>query len=428
MIELDEAEWAARRMRYAQLKAAVPDLDQQMEDVARVRAEGTPEFQEILETFIRSGDAAELRFAMDSWSRRHRTFGFGGANGQMLLNQLVNDDVEGFVANRLRRLIQLPDGDHTAAGAFEELVEHITVLREGGSRAAIGSVPAFLSWWWWMQSDEAWPVAFSSATSRLAELGFVDPEAPQWERYLAFRAHVQQFGTWREVERVLREVSPSDVGLDPSAVTRCGDIARRGVRPGEPDYDVNRAAVGVMRAMAKELGGRLAPIVSEILEVPVTHTVPAEYWNGDTKRIREDIWISWRPQREAPQPFLQLVIDADGVKLGLYPSFQQTGGKGYPAHVREVLEGADGVAHLQWIPWGTTYSDPASERMYSLFGTTLDVEDLLAAEGLEQALRMAVESLEPAFQALWDQAEPQAPPPLHPGADFGLPDLRTAFV
>ena len=88
MIELDEAEWAARRMRYAQLKAAVPDLDQQMEDVARVRAEGTPEFQEILETFIRSGDAAELRFAMDSWSKRHRTFGFGGANGQMLLNQL----------------------------------------------------------------------------------------------------------------------------------------------------------------------------------------------------------------------------------------------------------------------------------------------------------------------------------------------------
>ena len=427
MIELDEAEWAARRLRYQQMRSTMTDLDEQMATVADRRAEGMPEFREILDTFIRSGDAAELRFGMDSWSKRHRTFGFGGTNGQMLLNQLVNDDRDSFASSRLRQLIQRPDDDTGAEAAFEELVDHITVLREGGSGAAVGRVPAFLSWWWWMQDHETWPVAFSSAASILAQLGFLDPGAEPWERYAAFRAHVRQFGPWREVERVLREVNTPDLGIDPSAVTRCADVANRGAHPGEPGYEVNRAAVSVLRAMAKELGGRLGPTATDVLGVAVKPTTPSEFWNGDIKRVREDIWISWRPQGEAPQPFLQLVIDAEGMKLGLFPSFQQEGGKGYPDRVRDALD-AVGLEHLRWVPWGATYGDPSSGRMYSLFGTTLELEDLLTAEGLQRTFSETVSSLLPAFEAVWARTSPVSTPPPEPATDPRRQDLRVAFI
>jgi hypothetical protein len=67
----------------------------------------------IRDRFLSTGDVDALREEMDAWSREHQTFAFAAMNGQMLLNQHVNDSGPQHLGGILRQLITVPADDES---------------------------------------------------------------------------------------------------------------------------------------------------------------------------------------------------------------------------------------------------------------------------------------------------------------------------
>lgn len=426
MIDFDEQEWAFRQRRYEQLRDSIDDLDDLRAVTRTAREEGRPELDAALETFRETQNARTLREFLDTWSRGNRHYGFAGPNGAMFLNQLVNDSDPEEIDALLTAVVPPPEDEAEARSKFEQLIDHVERLRTQGSAAAVGRVGGLLSWFWWVQDADQWPMQFSSGMKLLDTLGFlVDATEGPWSRYADYRRHVHRFGPFAEAERVFVEHADGNLGVDPSAGERCARVPKLAHRQTEDDgtYDLNRASVGVLRAMAKHISKRLAPAVGDILGVQVGSDVPTEYWDAQAKRLREDIWASWRPTREGAQPFLQLLVAADGVKIGLFASHQQTGGKGYPKRVAELLEGHEPEGY-EWIPWGTSSG-------YTLLGRQFDIADLVDPGDLDQAVQATAQDLKPCFERLWREDSPELPSPAdHPDPDDAgaLPALRQEFI
>lgn len=436
MIELDEQEWDFRVRRYAQLRDLTADLVEERTEEARIaRAEGRPELDSALQSFRQSNDARVLREALDGWSRSNRYYGFAGPNGAMFLNQLVNDSDPAQIDSLLADMITPPVDEDDAHQKFERLTSHVETLRASGSAAAVGRVGGLLSWFWWVQDPDRWPMQFASGTKLLDTLGFlVDPSEGPWARYADYRRHLQRFGPFPEVERVFYSAAESgELGMDPTAADRCARVSQLAHREAEDDgtYELNRASVGVLRAMAKHIGKRLEPLVGETLGVPVKAHIPTEYWDGDSKRLREDIWVSWRPIREGVQPFLQLLVAADGARIGLHASYQQQGGKGFSKRVADLLAGQE-PDHYGWIPWGIPETSKSADYFpgYTLLGRRFQVSELADPDALDAAVQQTAQDLKPSFERIWQVEAPSSPPETTTGPtdDAKLAPLRQEFL
>lgn len=428
MIDFSSQEWAFRRARYEQLRAAVVGLDEKIVEVDAERQAGRDELDGILAAFADAGDPVVLKKDLDVWSRAHRSYGFAAMNGAMFLNQLVNDSDPDVIGPLLEELLPAPVDDAEAARRFSLLTAHVEGLRDEGSAAAVGRVGALLSWFWWIDDPEQWPAMFTTGAKALNALGFLTTSTDQWERYADFRRHVVAFGSYTEVEQAFGIPDISALGLDPSASQRCASISTMALEPDEDDgsYAANLASVRVLNAMVEVIGPSLEDVVAEILGVSVGAHQPTEFWHPGKKRLRQDIWVSWRPQIDGLQPFVMLLVDADGVKIGLYASYQQTGGKGFLQRTKDLLEGREPEG-LEWLPWGP---EPTA---YHLLGRRYDIDALTDRAAVVDALTSVVAALQPCVELIWEAegSRPGAstPEPVNPvEADSKLLSLREEFL
>src|SRR5262245_9129902 len=90
---VNEFERGARRGKVEQA-AAIQQTDTEwtrgLEKRLADRADERPAALEILHRYFTDRDPASLREALQSWSQNSGYVAFGGVNGQMFLNQLVN--------------------------------------------------------------------------------------------------------------------------------------------------------------------------------------------------------------------------------------------------------------------------------------------------------------------------------------------------
>ena len=155
MVELDEVEWSFRIRRYEQLKEAFADeVAEAMVSAQFERESARPELDGIIGAFKESLDLQAFRAGMDQWSRGKPRYGFGGANGQMFLNQLIGDSEPEQITPVLVGALTPPGNEQAAAGQIEALVALVEQLRQGGSAAAVGRVAYLLSWFWWLEAPD----------------------------------------------------------------------------------------------------------------------------------------------------------------------------------------------------------------------------------------------------------------------------------
>lgn len=151
-----------------------------VEERERLRAEALGRLTPILERFMAGRiDALKLRHEVDSESKQHNLWGFGGLSGQMFFNMLCNNTkTEPNLSRALRNAISAP-ADRPAAvdriAQFVTFVEeenrHVDVPRK---RASPGYAPFFLSFFWNLQRYGELPIYYPSAVSALDSMGIDD--------------------------------------------------------------------------------------------------------------------------------------------------------------------------------------------------------------------------------------------------------------
>lgn len=139
LVVLDEFEREARRRRYGQLRelmAADTEWERNEQATAADRAAGRGDADAAIQRFLLDQDIAQLRATLDGWSRQHRTFGFAGPNGAMVLNQLADGALAPESAALLAELTRVPADPADAEARIDRFIEHARYRREQGQPLA----------------------------------------------------------------------------------------------------------------------------------------------------------------------------------------------------------------------------------------------------------------------------------------------------
>lgn len=409
---MPDQEWEIefRRRRFAQIRAAYeqsPDRIDQAQ-VERHRASERPKVTAFLDAFKENGDLAELRHSLDSWSKTTGTrFGFKGPNGQMYLNQLVNDGEAMGAAVRLAQWFLPPVSEQEAERSIGELADFTADLRKQGSAAAVRRAPFLLSWMWWIQEPARWAPIWPSLENSLISLGFLEsgyPPDQQGRRYLDYLHACRELGADQLTEHVLSWYweNSSAVGLDPTACERCAMAVELPREPGsdDPGYEQNLRSIGVVLADLKRIGPALSEDVSAALGRPVRSGTPGPFWNPEARRIRGDGWVRWQPDvADLPTANLLLIVEPDRIFAALNPYVAQNG-PGFTARaaetVRKMLPAGIGEASWSYAPASEGPISPG----YVLFGRDIDLQAAVNIDSLRASVVEIAATLRPAFEAI----------------------------
>jgi 5-methylcytosine-specific restriction protein B len=387
-------------------------------------------------------DLTGFRDGIGSWARGKPIFGFSGPAGAMFLNQLVSDGADRGSELLLRRLLAPPSDVGAATVAIDELASFTEDLRAAGSAAQVGRVPFFLSWFWSLQDTE-WRPMWPSADNALQKLGWADTSSDsQGRRFADYDLTLRNLS--QEVlvnEEVLSWLGTDDfpVGFDTTLLTRCAralELPR--VKPTENaakaerhGYEENLRNIRSALSEMTRLGKHFAAAVAEELGWPVTISVPSEFWVPSERRLRADVWLSWRLQLTGPMVGVRIHCGRDGVHFVMNPESNRNP-KGYAAQALEVVKQSlpegwelfkSGVGDDtdRLLPW------PGEDRNVAFnAGCRVEVGDIASADGLEQAVRRFAREARPVVSAL---LEPPPPPPTPPeGGDLDLGELARRFL
>ncbi len=330
----DEFEMKARRGKIAQILEAQSHDATRMAHIAQVKAQCTAQDvsgTELLRRFQETLDVAWLKDELGLWGRQPGYQSYGGVNGQMFLNQLVNYSPDHEVLGRLlARCLAVPASPAAAAKAINDLAEHTAVVKRGAHPAPRRAI-FFLSFFWAVQRHEEWPCFWTSAEKMLNRLGWLEYSEDLGQLYLNFRDVVLSVGEPDDVEHVLHYLEDEKfLGLDPSIVDRCNQnlqLADARVDGAYPDATGGQAAANA-RAIVGELGmlgEALAEQVGAALGRSVKTETPALQWGQGC--YRGDGWVRWGITDEGGSPAASVRVWAttDGVFVGLHPGFYRNG-------------------------------------------------------------------------------------------------------
>ena len=373
---IEEVELEFRRRRFAQIQEAMQEDSPYVEgrrDAQVHRRERETEVVGVLARLARDENVDAFRTEIDSWSRRPGYDSFSGF-GQMFLNQLVKlspDSSE--LAALLVDVLAAPTDDGEARRKLAAMIAHVETIKEGAQPAPKRSLYV-LSLFWSLSEPEQWPCMWSSAEDALLKLGWLSQAGvgstglPSY--YLAFRDSTTVLGSWADVGDVLQWFRDhSWVGLDVSLADR---LARAAAFSAEFSDDYPEDLVGVVvanvqairsdfvllgRSGEKRIGeatGRKLPSL-----VPQIQTRPGHY--------RDNCWVRWQIEDSswASKPGIQMVADANGIVVGMYPGQRE---RGWSAVMRPELE-AMALDGLEFLPIGGatgSSTDIATDKEYLL--------------------------------------------------------------
>ncbi|HSH60123.1 MAG TPA: AAA family ATPase [Acidimicrobiales bacterium] len=332
---VDDREVRWRRRKFAQIAAAHgADMERAAElvTVDADRAARIPEAHEILNRLYADGDVQAFQAALDRWSRRPGFSSFGGVNGQMFLNQLVNytEDLEE-LARLLSQVLRPPvDGDEARRKMVKTLAFVDQVRR--GAHPAPKRVPYVLSFFWSLQDHDRWPCIWTSAEKMLTQLGWLVAPPGLDDLYLQFRDTVLSLGAPNEVEHALSWMENHRfTGLDPALVERCAygvelNLQRRADElSASVDYEGfaeanSRAVLGDLALLGFDREAEMANAVGRSVKV----VRPPLKWNEGVAPYRSDGWIDWR-MTGGSAPSVRVWATSEGVAVGLDPGWYREG-------------------------------------------------------------------------------------------------------
>jgi 5-methylcytosine-specific restriction protein B len=330
-----EQEIRRRQRKFGQITAAESDDADRRAELERVtadRAARIPEALEILDQLDANGDVEVFRAQLDRWSRRPGYPAFGGVNGQMFVNQLVNysdDHVE--LARLLSRVLRPPADVAQAREKIGQVLAFVDQVRRG-AHPAPKRVPYVLSFFWALQDHPSWPCMWTSAEKMLMQLGWlVAPDALD-DLYVEFREAVLSLGESDEVEHALSWLETHRfTGLDPSLVERCRyAVNLKAERPADgsyPSVSYQRHAESNSRAILGDLwllGGHQEEAVANAVGRSVKVVRPPLKWKEGPAPFRTDGWIDWR-MTAGSGPSIRVWATCEGVAVGLDPGWVREG-------------------------------------------------------------------------------------------------------
>jgi 5-methylcytosine-specific restriction protein B len=442
-LSLSETEWDLRARRYQQLRSQVSEgLDDAIEEVRAERAATRSVVDDILDRFAATRSGEDLKSELDSWGKTTRRWGFSGPNGQMFLNQLINDSDPTTITDLLTRCFVPPTDPDDAVSKFEALDSHVEFLRNSGSSAQRGRVASFLTWFWWLQQPDDWPVLWASAWTALARLGFITSRS-HWSVYFGYRAHVQRFGPLSEVEQVLGRVeNTGSFGLDITTFERL-EFVGANYKRAETDtanFEQAQAHLELIREMSKPLGTAVRDELQGVFGTKVKLGRPSIWWNSKANHLRRNLYVSWTPDTELPSPSLLLVADGEQVQVGLQSSSLRSGHKGLLRRTFDLLEheAPDGT---EWTMMAGSVNDPDRPLKeipaWALLGRSFAINDFATHEQAAEHILGTAQALMPAFEKVWANeaklATPADPadPPVQPATsadDQSVNSLKQQFL
>jgi 5-methylcytosine-specific restriction protein B len=433
-----EIDLQLRRRRFAQLERAweADPARRSVEQLWEQRTALSVDARQLVEAFI-AGDRTveELRDGIGAWSRGKPTFGFAGAAGSMFLNQLVKDGGAHGVGPLLRELLPPPTALADAVGRTDRLAAFVDELRAEGSAARAARSPYFLTWMWSLQDPVAWRPQWPSAEQSLLALAFLPATTEtQGQRLAAYRAMLERLGDDPlVVEEVLSWWDPltTSIGFDTTLPERCAlamQLPRdpSDERAGDDHHErwqANETNVRIGLTHLQHVAKRLAGALADVLGAPVASAVPSAFWVPASRRLRGDLWASWRPRVDGPAPAIRLHVARNGVFLVLNPEVNRNP-KGYLQASFERLRELD-LGDLRFFattsfegPDGGAFEPTTTEDRgngYNL-GLELDLAELATADGLTRVISDGARRLAPIVRELLNA-------PLAPSSSGGALDL-----
>lgn len=436
-LRLSDEELALRRERMAGFLVAWRD-DPRHREIGQVMDERrtlSPPALELLGRFLNAdADNSVFREGIDSWARGKPVFGFGGPAGSMFLNQLVYDGTDVGSEPLLRRLLRPPADVAEAVARIDELASFVQELRASGSAAAVGRCPFFLTWFWSLQEPE-WRPMWPSADSALQKLAWTEasPET-QGQRFEEYDSHLRGLlDDVLQTEEVLSWLGTNDlpVGFDTTLPKRCArahvlprDMPGEGAaRDDVVGYRENLQNIRSGLAEMNRLGKRLAGLVAEELGHPVTASVPTEYWVPRVRRLRKDLWLSWRPQLDLPILGLRIQCTRDGVYFLINPEVNRNP-KGFST---QALKLVTETMPREWMDFRPGIGEDldrllpqqANNRKTNFnVGYQAAIDRISSIADLEQAVRQFAKEAKPIIQRFVDGGVVTSPEKAEPKGDL----------
>lgn len=331
-VAITEQERQWRRRKFAAVVAGQAADQPRMARLATVdaaRAERRGELLAILDQFVAGGDPEAFRATVDRWSRQPGYDAFGGFNGQMFLNQVINAGDPEAAAVVLRQVLPVPAGEEAARGAVDRLVAYVESVKKGANPAP-ARVPFLLSFFWGVVDHVHWPIAWTSGPTILRRTGWLPSSGTHADTYLDYRSIVVDLGDPAAVEHALFwwERNPW-VGLDPGLLERVRRLVAIDGRREEGVYatpDEEAEAATCVRAVVGDLsllGGFVEERILRAFDRSVRPNVaPLAIAPG---RYRIDGWVQWTAKGISAKPSLLVWATEHGVVAGLNPGFARTG-------------------------------------------------------------------------------------------------------
>lgn len=444
-----ETELEFRQRRYRQLRneweaAGGPAV---LNDTDLERNTQRPAVAAMVGDFLEGrSDSATLRAGIDSWSRIHKVFGFGGPAGAMVLNQLVKDSDTLRVDEVLRFALQVPSGPDDAIAKVNLIADLIAEVRTRGSGAAIGRAAYFTSWFWWIQDPALEPI-FPTAANNLVAMGWLDPNpASEGLRLHTYRQLLSTLDT--DIHRAAEvfwwmagagaDGKTPIVGIDVTLPDRCRRVYELPQEPrGDEDalWKENSVNVAVILAELSRVGKLGVKLLDQELGLGFTARTAPPYYMIQQRHLRGSSWVSWRLKgSEGPSPGIRLSVDASGFAISLNAELHMNPKgfvKQFRSHFNDDLPAGTSMMVFRTTDDGhevLVNADP--DTSWADVGITIAPDDLLTGAQLVDTLSNALSLLAPEVTRLADARLDSAgvvSPPEHIDESDALPALMERF-
>lgn len=415
----DEFELTARRRKIAQLMEAQSRDANRMAETAKVKQQNAVQDAagvELLRQFQATADVEWLKDELGVWAKQPgHGQAYGGVNGQMFLNQVVNYSPDPDALGRLlTRCLAVPPSPEAAAKAINDLAAHVALIKRGAHPASRRSI-FFLSFFWSVQDHDHWPCFWNSAETMLSRLGWLENTEDLGQLYLNFRDIVVSLGDAYDVEDVLHYLKDQKfLGLDPSLTERCKlavELVDSRIGTTYPDVASGLRAAETARAIVGELG-MLGEALEEQVGTALGRTVKAEtpslFWAQADGCYRGDGWVRWAiaadgsgtVSKGSPTVSLRVWATAGATLIGLHPGFYWTGW--FPDARNAIRDVVPPSATFFGIGKSGARVDPQPDdegQGEFLLGWRLETADSSADQITSEIVRRAAE-LQPALDRL----------------------------
>lgn len=353
-MNLHQRELQLRKQTFDWLRStysALPEIEATYQEDIRQRREQGLEPLALLDRLRQNNDPEEFRRGLDIVTkRRDSRLGLSGPNGQMVLNQIVNNSQDPVRASQeLVAALTPPRDDLDAAAKIERLAAYCLEIRKGTAPQS-GRVPPLASMFWSFADSARWPPKWSSASTAFERLGWSLPSG-LGAGYVEFADVMRLFDDPEQALGVLAWFSSTPwLGPDPTLESRVkwAQELKQSGEDSEPYAFVN---VDAILGPLRQAGDDMNTLVGQSLQHDVSKRISArDHKLADSSPARCDAYVAWLVKGVdsgwTVAPNLRFWVGPEGVMVGLHPGYRS---QGWVKLAKQHIQVPAGYEKLQYL-------------------------------------------------------------------------------